>query len=137
MIFSVALAVLSRLPVKIDGACLGSPGRIGTENVPFSSNDPTTSITGIRAYLSADSQPFLWIYSAANGTYTMQVNVRNIAAARELLEPADVSHAFDRPSGGSMNAVLLRASEFEKVDNALSRAGTKHVDCFVPGYPKR
>jgi hypothetical protein len=86
--------------------CLGSPGRVGTDNVPFTSNGYWTSIIDIWGFASDSGPASVWLYETTERKFWLQrarhappfqVQSKDAAIAEMRREGLHLVSCFSRP----------------------------------------
>lgn len=136
MIFSLALVLVADALVqpKADAVCYASPAHLATDNIPWNSNNPSTSIINIWAYVTRNGEPVAWVYKSSSH-YQLQLNYRHAAIAKTALHFPKFEPLFAQGKiEENMAPMTIDRSILAEVDGLFRKVGVKESKCFVKDF---
>jgi hypothetical protein len=124
-----------KLPTT-DAQCLKSPARLGSDNLPPSSETRATTIIDITAYVNDDETPLVWVYRTYSNQLWVQANFGNTSGLQSALVPHQYQlltrdhRSYDRAG----IPTRLSSSQLLLLKNSLVRHGARLQRCFSEKY---
>ena len=143
MIASLTLACAARSERVIvhpvpDQQCMGSPLRIGSDNLPIDGDRQTTIIDIWAFTVDAGNHTLVWEYQTVSSQMWLQANL-SVARLRSRLGSTLYARIVGHSLMGRIGGIPIQvsASNLRNIENALARKGIDRQQCFSqPLQPK-